>query len=189
MRRTAAIVLAAGLSRRYGSESKLLAPLRGKPLALHIADTLAGMSLFGLIAVCQEGDVLGAEFEARGFTVVTNPDSARGQASSLALGVKEAEALDAEAALICLADMPFVSEGHLAAVLDAAETTDIVASSIAGQAAPTPPAVFSHPHFPALLALEGDKGARSLLAQARLIEAPAGELADFDTPGDFAGNA
>jgi len=187
--RIAAIVLAAGLSRRYGDGNKLTAPLNGKPLALHIADTLAGTAFFARIAICQPGVSLAVAFKARGFTTVENPDSTRGQASSLVLGVQAAEAAGAEAVLICLADMPFVTESHIVALLAAAETADSVASTMQGQPVPIPPAVFSRQHFPALLALQGDKGARELLASAQMIEAAAGELADFDTREDFTGNA
>lgn len=180
-----AIVLAAGLSRRYGDGSKLAVSLAGKPLGLHIADTLAALQLAGRIAVCRQGDDLADAYRTRGFEVIFNPDSGRGQASSLRLGVTAAIGMKAEAVLICLADMPFVTSGHLDALIRVGETADIVASSSAGEINPTPPARFASRHFPALLALEGDKGARSLLAQAHLVEAAADELADFDTPDDF----
>jgi molybdenum cofactor cytidylyltransferase len=181
---TAVVLLAAGLSRRYGAVGKLVANYRGKPLALHIADTLNGMSFARRVAVCRSGDEdLAQLLRDRDFAVVLNPDTARGMASSLALGIEAVDAADA--AMICLADMPNVTIGHLHACLDLSRTADIVASAVEG-GAPTPPAVFHRRHFPELLALEGDKGARSLLGHARLVTAPAAELADFDTPGDFA---
>lgn len=178
----AVVLLAAGLSRRYGAVGKLVAAYRGKPLALHIADTLNAVALSQRIAVCRSGDEdLVALLHDRGFTVVLNPDAARGMASSLALGI---EAVSADAAIVCLADMPNVSVGHLNALIAAGRTADIVASSTEG-GPPTPPAYFGRAHFPALLALEGDMGARPLLANAVRIVAPADELADFDTPADF----
>ena len=49
-----------------------------------------------------------------------------------------------------------------------------------------PPALFPRAAFPALLALEGARGARALLEQAVEVEAAAFELRDFDLPEDFA---
>jgi len=180
---TAVVLLAAGLSRRYGAVGKLVANYRGKPLVLHIADTLNGIAFSQRVAVCRSGDEdLAQLLRGRGFAVVLNPDTARGMASSLALGI---EAVDgADAAMICLADMPNVGIGHLNACLELSRTADIVGSAVAG-GPPTPPAVFHRRHFPKLLALEGDGGARSLLVDAALVTAPADELADFDTPADF----
>ncbi|HEY4201276.1 MAG TPA: nucleotidyltransferase family protein [Devosiaceae bacterium] len=183
----AAVVLAAGLSRRYGPDSKLHAELGGKFLALHIADTLCHMGFGHRIAVCQPDDPLGPAFRARGFDVVLNPDSGRGMASSLALGVTAAREAGSEAVLICLADMPFVSAAHLMGLVDALDgESDIVASATAvSDVPPTPPAIFGKAHFTALAGLTGDKGARSLLGEARIVVAPAQMLADFDTPDDF----
>lgn len=179
----AVVLLAAGLSRRYGPVGKLVALYRGKPLALHIADTLNALALSQRVAVCRSGDDdLAALLRARGFTIVRNPDTARGMSSSLALGIEAVAS--AGRALVCLADMPNVSVAHLNALIAASVTADIVAS--AAETGPsTPPAIFSQRHFPALLALEGDKGARALLGAAPRIIAPAADLADVDTPADF----
>jgi molybdenum cofactor cytidylyltransferase len=178
----AAVLLAAGLSRRYGAVGKLVAAYRGKPLALHIAEVLEDVPLSQRIAVCRSGDEdLVGLLEARGFTVVLNPDTARGMASSLALGIG---AVRGDAALVCLADMPNVPPAHLRAVIDAGRLAGIAASATPGGAA-TPPAYFGRAHFPALLALEGDKGARGLLGGAPLVRASLEELADVDTRADF----
>jgi molybdenum cofactor cytidylyltransferase len=179
----AVVLLAAGLSRRYGAVGKLVANYRGKPLALHIADTLNAIALSQRIAICRSGDDdLAALLRGRGFTVVLNPDTARGMSSSLALGIEGVAAADA--ALICLADMPNVSVAHLNALIDASRNDTTVASATQG-GPPTPPAIFPKTRYPELLALEGDKGARALLGNAQLVLASAEELADFDTPQDF----
>ena len=179
----AVVLLAAGLSRRYGPAGKLVAPYRGRPLALHIADTLNAIALSRRIAVCRsDDDDLASLLRGRGFAIVFNPDSNRGMSSSLALGI-EAVAT-AEKALICLADMPKVSAGHLNALIDASASADIVGSG-AAEGSSTPPAIFSRAMYPKLLGLEGDKGARVLLASAPRVVASSDELADFDTPADF----
>jgi molybdenum cofactor cytidylyltransferase len=178
----AVVLLAAGLSRRYGAVGKLVANYRGKPLVLHIAETLSAMTLSQRVAVCRSGDDdLAALLHDRGFSLVLNPDTARGMASSLALGI---EAVDGDAAIVCLADMPKVSIGHLNSVIEAGRLAGVAASAIEN-GSPTPPAYFGRAHFADLMALEGDKGARGLLGNAPLVTAPAEELADFDTPADF----
>lgn len=181
---SAVVLLAAGLSRRYGAVGKLMATFRGRPLAQHAADTLGAMPFARRIAVCRSGDDdLARMFERLGFAVVRNPDTARGMGSSLGLGVEAAG--EPEALLVCLADMPLVTAEHLRALLERLEPGGIVASAEGNDAAPCPPAAFSKQHLPELLRIEGDKGARHLLQGAERVVAPPGTLADFDTPDDF----
>lgn len=179
----AAIVLAAGLSSRFGAD-KLLHPYAGKPLAAHIADTLAMMPLAHHLAICPSGPSARADlFRTRGFEIITNPEPQRGMASSLALGAQRAIDLDVDALLVCLADMPHVTTDHLLKLIAASSSSDTVATAFAGTRGP--PAIFSRHLFPELLALSGDHGARHLLAHATLIEAPPTLALDFDTPADF----
>jgi molybdenum cofactor cytidylyltransferase len=181
---TTLVLLAAGLSRRYGTASKLVAAYRGKPLALHAADTLATLPFARRIAVCRTGDDdLAALLAGAGFEVITNPDTARGQASSIVLGVEAAG--QPEALTVCLADMPLVSAAHVRAVVERVTPGGIVASVGTPADPPMPPAAFSREYLPELLRLEGDKGARHLLQLAERVVAPDGTLADFDTPADF----
>lgn len=177
------MVLAAGASRRFGGD-KLLHPLGGKPLAAHIADTLAAMPLGHRIAVCPAGNPdRAAVFEERGFAVVENPDPSRGLASSLALGARRAIDLDARAMLVCLADMPYVTADHLDALLDALATADVAASEAAGIR--SPPAAFARLVVAGLTRLSGDRGAREILAGAAVVPMAPAQARDFDTPGDF----
>jgi molybdenum cofactor cytidylyltransferase len=181
---TALVLLAAGLSRRYGTASKLVATYRGKPLALHAADTLAALPFAQHIAVCRTGDDdLAALLAKAGFVVVTNPDTARGQASSIVLGVEAAAR--PEALMIGLADMPLVSADHVRNLVERVTPGGIAASVAGEREPPTPPVVFSREYLPELLRLEGDVGARHLLQIAERVVAPAGTLRDFDTPEDF----
>lgn len=178
------VLLAAGLSRRYGAVGKLVADFRGRPLALHAAETLGALPFATRIAVCRTGDDdLAALLEAAGFEVVRNPDTARGLASSLAVGVEAAEQPDA--LVVCLADMPLIDGGHVRRVVERVTPGGIVASVAGPREVPTPPAAFSREYLPELLRIEGDRGARHLLQIAERLVAPEGTLADFDTPEDF----
>lgn len=179
----AAVVLAAGLSTRFGGD-KLLHPFAGKPLAAHIADTLAAMPLSWRIAIVPPAPSPRRElFGERGFELLTNPDPQQGMGSSLALGAQRAMELGAAALLVCLADMPNITAAHLMQLIAAGENGDAVATGFDGSRGP--PAVFSSRLFPDLAAISGDQGAKHLLAHATLVAAPPGLARDFDMPGDF----
>ena len=48
----ALVVLAAGASRRFGTENKLLQPLAGKPLLCHTLERAAALPVARRVAVC-----------------------------------------------------------------------------------------------------------------------------------------
>lgn len=175
--RVAAVLLAAGQSRRFGAADKLAAPLAGRALGGFAADTLRAIGFAARFVVVGPA---GAGFDTGGFTEVVNPDPGHGQASSLALGIAAAHACGADSCLVVLADMPLVTAAHLAAMLARyGPQADIVASVAPGGRAMVP-ALFAAAHFPALMALRGDSGAKSLLAGAALVGCPMKMLADID---------
>lgn len=173
--RVTVVLLAAGLSRRFGPEDKLLADVGGKPLAAHAADTIGTIGFGSLIAVCSSDPV--AELLAeRGFLIVRNDRPEDGQSRSIRLGIEAAG--EAEAVLIALADMPFVSVRHYRRLL--AEHDDVTASSLGGVG--MPPALFGTARFDDLHRFSGDQGAKALLVDATLVEGQACELEDIDKP-------
>jgi molybdenum cofactor cytidylyltransferase len=184
----AGLVLAAGRSTRFGSD-KLLHEVDGTPMGGHIARTLATLALAHRLAVCPaDNPGRAALFAAHGFEVILNPAPEAGLSSSLALGARRAEGLDADALLVCLADMPFVSAAHLRALMERFSRTApvrIIASREGG--AKTPPVLFGRECLAELTTREGDAGARGLLAAALAVEAPAGMLRDIDRQTDLAG--
>ncbi|KQM63360.1 MobA [Sphingomonas sp. Leaf17] len=180
--RTALILLAAGASRRFGAADKLAADVGGRPLGLHVVAALADVPFAARIAVV---DGCRLDFAAHGYRVIRNDDAASGMAGSIRLGVARAKAEGADAVLIVLADMPRVTAGHVARLFAAAEDGDAVVASSDG-VRPMPPALFGADRFDALLALEGDAGARAMIRAARHVVANAGVLVDVDTVGDLA---
>lgn len=177
---TIGIVLAAGLSQRFGGD-KLLFPLQGKPLAAHIAATLAALDVEHCIAICSTSEQRQMLFAAQGFEVIENADPGRGGASSLGLGAKRALELEAARMLVCLADMPFVTAAHLRLLM--AAQGDVVATEAEGVR--SPPAVFARDTFTALRQLTGDGGARHMLRNAAVVHATPAMVRDFDAPSDF----
>lgn len=183
---TAAILLAAGQSLRFGADDKLLASLAGEPLALHAARRIVELAPRRRIAVCRDANgTLARQLERLGFEIVANPDTDRGLSHSLSCGIAVTARGAEAAALVCLADMPFVSVGHLHNLLSQFDPSDApVVASTNGEAA-MPPALFGRSLFDRLQAAEGDRGGRALLTGAMLVPAGAGELADIDQPEDF----
>lgn len=175
----AVAVLAAGQGGRFGSD-KLMADLDGIPLGIRVARTIAQMSFGWRFAVCAKGAALVQHFADARFQTLENDAPERGQSHSLQIAVRAAEATDARALLILLADMPFVSAKHVAAVAD----HDDLTASTDGQK-PMPPALFPRSFWPDLLQTSGDAGARVLLTNANLVTAPAHQLRDIDVVADM----
>ncbi|AUH32302.1 nucleotidyltransferase family protein [Paracoccus tegillarcae] len=170
-----ALLLAAGASRRFGDDNKLLVPFRGKPLVGHAAQALRDLPRIRLIAVITDPQT--APY-LDGFEVIR---IAQGQQSdSLRAGLAAAGA--PARILIVLGDMPNVTPGLLADVM-AACTDEMPSASRDLTGPPMPPACFPQSWVPRIAALGGDQGAGRLirdLPAGALIDAP-GLLGDVDT--------
>lgn len=187
-----AVLLAAGASTRLGQPKQLLRlPAFGSETLIDHAVGLAREAETAPIFV-----VLGAhaeeirlEAELLDCILVRNEAWAEGMGSSLRLGISAVieNAPGASGAMVLVCDQPALSVDHLRKLLDThrGNPETIAASRYAGR--PGVPAVFPRALFPALLKLQGDKGARSILQQSRwaihTIEFPGGEL-DLDSPED-----
>lgn len=193
----AAVVLAAGASRRFGSD-KLLHPLtlRGATLPLAAHSLLPWLETFGHITVivrpgaetfCSMIETALGAIKSAQINWIECADAAQGMASSLVCGVRANR--DAAGWLIGLADMPAVPMAAIAGVRNAL-------SAVAALAAPSRNGRRGHPvgfasHYrDELLALHGDNGARRLLErdQSKLVEIKiddAGIFADIDVPSDL----
>jgi molybdenum cofactor cytidylyltransferase len=187
-----ALVLAAGRSSRMGGRDKLLEPVAGAPLLRHVVETLAASAVDEIVVVLppDPGERLTALVETKARTV-TNPRAAEGMGTSVGAGVTGLRG-DADAVLIVLADMPEVTApdfDRLIAAFDPAEGRAIVrAVTEAGR--PGHPVLFGRRFFEPLRALEGDRGARSLIEDYPEFVAdvvlPGGAAAtDLDTPEDW----
>ncbi|MEM0979050.1 MAG: nucleotidyltransferase family protein [Cyanobacteria bacterium P01_H01_bin.58] len=182
--KTAGLILAAGRSRRFGPENKLLALLDGQPLITYAANLMRALPLDIRLAVTTTSDVVSL---MHGFDAVVNDSPEAGQGDSLALGVRAAQLRGADWLLVLLADMPFVTKAHCTALLNACRD-DRPAASTNGQLV-MPPVCFPASWFEHLTALHGDQGAGKLLnalPQEALIATPPENLLDIDTKDSLA---
>jgi molybdenum cofactor cytidylyltransferase len=188
------ILLAAGRGRRFdplGRRNKLLQPLPGlggDPVVAASARKLLSL-LDTVIAVVPPDDGgVGALLSGLGCDVVVCPDADTGIAASLVHALRHSlQNAQPAAWLVALGDMPHVAPATLAALADAlAAGADIAAPVMDGRRGN--PVGFGRVHLTALLALEGDQGARRLLQTCPVTEVPVedpGIFRDIDTPADL----
>jgi molybdenum cofactor cytidylyltransferase len=179
------LLLAAGLSRRFGAP-KLLYDIRGKPLILHSAACLQACDRI-LAVVRPEDRPLQRCLQQAGIETVINPLADQGMGCSLARGV--AASLHSEGWCILPADMPFISPQTGQRVVHALrQGAAIAAPYYLGRRGH--PVGFSRVYRERLSTLQGDIGARAILADAtramlRIRVEDPGIRRDIDTPKDL----
>lgn len=185
------LLLAAGYGSRFdpdGLHNKLLARMPDGTVVAHEAAHRLLLVVTRVLAVVRPGsEALARMLNDAGCDVMFTADAERGMGASLAAGI-EASA-DAEGWIVGLADMPRIAVSTIEAV---ARTLDDGASIVVpfyrGQRGH--PVGFGPEHRDALMALDGDTGARVLLIEhqiARLDVDDPGILRDVDTPEDLQG--
>ena len=176
------IILAAGEGRRFGGP-KQLAQLDGRPLIEHaLAAMLAVPAIDPVVLVLgAHADRIRKEADLSGADIVVCADWADGQSASLRAG---ATALgEVEAAVITLADQPFITPQVIAGVLDHRGRHLAVRATYDG--APGHPVLLERRLLDHVGELSGDAGARELLNGDHVLAWECGRLCDptdIDTP-------
>lgn len=180
----AGLILAAGSGSRFGSESKLLAQLDGRPLLEHAVRAhcgVAGLERIAVVLGSRAQEILESVDWGRAEPVIFERWS-EGQAASLRAGVEYLfGALGASKAIVTLGDEPLITSTVIARFLDEPPSTSAVYHGRPGH-----PVVLGREQAAALSQLTGDRGARRLLEGARTIECSglcSGR--DVDTPQDL----
>jgi CTP:molybdopterin cytidylyltransferase MocA len=187
----AAIILAAGASRRLG-QPKQLVGFAGEMLlerALRLAKEAGASPVLAVLGANFAPICAAIPFNAA--IPVFNEKWEQGMSSSIHAGLHEAEVRAPEAfgALVMSCDQPRLTSEHLRTLLQAYAAQDkptIIASTYAGGYGI--PAVFPRNVYPKLHALHGDKGARALLAKppcALIAVSFEGGEVDIDRPEDL----
>jgi molybdenum cofactor cytidylyltransferase len=184
----AGIVLAAGSSSRMG-RNKLFLKLGGQTILLRAVTRALAAALEPVIVVLgHEAERARAELAALPCATVTNPDYARGMSGSLALGIDRLPA-HARAAVVVLADMPFVTAPMLEALVRRyRESSAPLVVSQYGEVT-APPILYERSLFAELRAQEGDGCGKRVIqrhrAEAVSVPWPAAALRDLDAPEDY----
>ena len=166
------ILLAAGSALRMG-EDKLIADLGGKPLVLHAFDAILAAGLGDPIVAVAPGGAVAPLIEGRA-RLAEVADHALGMGHSVAAAIREVPA-SWTGAIICLADMPFVSPATLIALARRATARAVIRPRFEGR--PGNPVLWARAYFNLLKQLTGDEGGRGALGDARV------EFLDCDDPG------
>jgi molybdenum cofactor cytidylyltransferase len=176
------ILLAAGEGRRFGG-AKQLARLNGRPLIEHaLAAMLAVPAVDPVVIVLgAHAERIQAEADLRGAEVVVCEEWADGQSASLKAGAAALGEVDA--AVITLADQPFITPQVIAGVLDQRGRHLAVRATYDGR--PGHPVLLERRLLDHVRELSGDTGARDLLIGEHVRVWECGRLCDpidIDTP-------
>lgn len=186
--RIAAIILAAGQSRRMGETNKLLADIGGVPMVARVADQVLASQAGPVICVLgHEAGRVRAALAGRDITLVENPDYAQGLSTSLKRGIA-AIPEDADGAVVSLGDMPQVTPDvidRLIAAFDPIEGRAICVPTAQGQRGN--PVLWGRDFFEDIAEITGDKGAREIIdanpeSTVEVDMTGEGVLLDIDEP-------
>ena len=185
----AGVVLAAGASRRVGSQ-KLLASVGDVPLVRRSVEALLATSLDELVVVLGS-NALAVAAALRGLSVrtVTNTAYAAGMSTSLRAGL-EAVHPSTDAALIALADQPGVGAGIVDRLIERyRESRSAIVAPVYRGGVRGNPVLFDRALFDELRTVTGDEGGRSVVmrdpARVVLVEFAQEMPGDVDVPEDL----
>ncbi len=184
----AAIVLAAGAGRRFGSQ-KLVQLVDGEPLVRASVERVVGAGPeLTIVVVGHEAAAVRRALSGLAVEIVTNPRPSDGMSSSLRAGLAVVPS-SAVAVLIALGDQPIVHSSVIPGLMARFSSNDvaIVAPKYCGiQGLPV---VFGRSVFGELDALTGDRGARSVIeadpARVAYVAFDHPMPPDVDTPEDL----
>ena len=190
--RIAAIILAAGQSRRMGPDNKLLAEIDGKAILARVVEAAKASQVVDIIAVTgHEADQVKAMLARYTIPTVHNAKFAEGISTSLQIGVS-ALSENFDGMIVLLGDMPRISANHidrLIAAFSPAERRTICVPTYQGKRGN--PVLFGEKFFAEMMRVSGDSGAKYLIGEheEELAEVPMeddGIFLDVDTPDALA---
>jgi molybdenum cofactor cytidylyltransferase len=174
-----------------GAVNKLTSEIGGKSLVRIAAEqALASQASPVIVVTGHEREKVEAALAGLSVKLVHNARYADGLGTSLKTGIA-AVPDEADAAIVCLGDMPRVDAGlmnRLIAAYDPERGALVVVPVIEGRRGN--PVLWSRRFFPDLMAVEGDIGARNLIANysEAVTEVPvtgSAAFTDVDTPESF----
>jgi molybdenum cofactor cytidylyltransferase len=184
----AAVVLAAGQSRRMGTLNKLLSEIGGVPMVRHaVQAALASQAEDVIVVTGYQANELENVLEGLAVKTVHNPDYASGLSASLHRGLGVVSE-DADGAVVVLGDMPAISAeiiDRLIAAFNPTEGREICIPTWNGKRGN--PVLIARRFFPEIQEIAGDVGAKVVIGEypESIVEVAMdneGVLTDIDTP-------
>jgi len=165
-----AIILAAGLSTRMGTENKLLLPLDGKTVIGHTVSRVLASDIRELIVVVGHeaakvrqavlAETCKNKRPDTEVKIVFNDSYENGQGTSVSCGTRRLDG-DSAACFYIPGDQPFISPAVMRALAESSEPGKIVVPVVNGRR--TSPALFDRSLYPELACLSGDRGGRQVI--------------------------
>jgi molybdenum cofactor cytidylyltransferase len=189
-----ALILAAGLSSRMGT-NKLLLNVKGstiieKTVAIIMATPVTGVSM----VLGNAGSDIKRVLATYPISFIENPNYASGMSSSVRIGIKSImDRQDIDAVLVMLGDMPLVLSDTVTRLIQEFEENHslIIAPRYHGRRGN--PVLFSRAMFRHMLEVKGDNGAREIINiyqdQVLFVDVnDPGIIIDLDTKEDLQNN-
>jgi len=183
----AAVILAAGEARRFGSPKQLL-DWHGKPLIWHVAEKALQAGMDPVLVVCgAEKNAIQQALSDLPVELIHNPDWQQGQGSSVKMGIQSVRSRSS-GILFLLADQPQIPVSLMRTLIHkhAQSLNPITGPMIDGQRAN--PVLFDRVTFDDLGDLSSEVGGRALFGKFGVDWIPWHDhspLLDIDTPEDY----
>jgi molybdenum cofactor cytidylyltransferase len=190
---TAGIILAAGLSRRFGYPKQLI-PIEGRTLLERVVDASLESKLAHIVLVLGHAftdtlQALAHRIADPRLSVLENTDYRQGMSTSLHLGLKSVQHRY-PSVMFLLADQPLLRPQGIDLLLDNfwASERDICVPVCQGRKGN--PAIFSRSFYGGILDIQGDAGARRIIRNNpdHVLNLETDDPAfffDIDTPADL----
>jgi len=181
------VVLAAGQSKRFGSENKLLASVNGKQIIKQVVETVCSVLSEVVVVIGHQSGKIRDVLNEYPVKFNKNKNYCDGQATSISTAIEAVSSPDA--ILFVLGDMPYVQESTIALLVRAfnAGLGDPILPAYKGQRGN--PVIFGCQHFDSLRGVTGDVGGRSIFESAPdttlVSTGDPGILRDIDTENDI----
>ncbi|PWB89757.1 nucleotidyltransferase family protein [Methylocystis sp. MitZ-2018] len=187
----AAVLLAAGASKRFGQDNKLLSDLGGKPLIRRVAEAVVCSGVEIVVVTGCDRLLIEKALEGLPLRFAHNLNWESGMGSSIAVGIN-ALGQQVEAAFVVPGDLPFLTSDLIkdltAAFMESRGALITYTTTSKGEQ--RNPVLWPRRFFASLAALSGSLGAKHLLqncddSQKQALVLDEGAHIDIDVPTDL----